>query len=145
MKTTVLVNGVSTTHYKVIATLATETGYVMGATCTYKIGNIGFCSHAGGLLYAVAKITSACTSNLCQWSVPRNISNTPSPKRLKDIIIIKSEKNPPQYIKPYADVHQADACKNPDVFMNDFEWIGHGQSVYSIKLYLLIVVAYLIS
>ena len=121
MRTQVQVSkGKMAATYSLYVSLSKSTGHILFAFCDCKAGEAGLCAHVGGLLFTILKIKNACTSQQCRWEEPRPIQRKPSPKRVHEVRFINPE-NPQQTskVRPYPDVHQASACKDPDVFLKD--------------------------
>ncbi|KAK3103673.1 hypothetical protein FSP39_020910 [Pinctada imbricata] len=120
MRTSVQVaKGKMATFYSLYVCLSKSTGHIIFAFCNCKAGEAGLCAHVGGLLFSVLKIKNACTSQQCRWEEPRHIQRKPSPKRVHEIRFVNSEGIQQTKIRPYPDVHQASACKDPDTFLVD--------------------------
>ncbi len=116
--------------------LVKETGAVYSASCPCKAGLSGHCSHVGALLLKVAGLKeAACTSRLCSWTAPSNVSKNFTPQPLADINFgdpEKSEAAAPARVG--TGTYKASACQDPDQFLADLMSglgdINHGCVLY---------------
>lgn len=105
---------------EVKAALVKETGAMFMGYCPCKAGLAGYCSHIGALLFKVSAMkTVSCTSRLCSWTQPRNLSKSFAPRYLSDIPFVDPEKAEDAPQRPFPDVYSAGPCKDPDTFLSD--------------------------
>ena len=102
--------------YQMTLTVSKKTGAVYNAVCSCKAGQTGTCAHIGALLIRLVAYRDVCTSRLCAWKEPRNPGTSKEPSRVVDICFGNLEKTS---VRPFPDVYQASACKDPDVFLAD--------------------------
>jgi hypothetical protein len=95
-------------------TLYKDTGMVARCQCECKVGAVGHCSHAGGMLLKLVGLKSPCTSTLCQWTVPPSRDITPS--KLQDINWWPGKANPE---KPWSHVYKAGPCNDSHNFCEE--------------------------
>ena len=111
-------NGNLARHYSLYVVIVKKTGKIDSALCDCKPGVSGLCSHVGGLLLTLVKISTACTSRACGWLQPQTLKKL-SPKRLCDIKFVNPTVDKEQPIRPYPDTYQAGPCKDPEKFLQD--------------------------
>ena len=118
MKGAVLVGpaGQCANNYSLWVRVVKKTGQVDAAYCDCKAGDSGVCSHVGGLLHYLVKVSNPCTGATCSWDRPRDIAVKPAPARICDI---NMSANMSQPLKPYPGIFQAGPCSDPDIFLAD--------------------------
>ena len=101
--------------YFCTVTLYKDTGMVVTSRCDCKVGAVGLCSHAGGVMFRLISLKNPCTSRLCAWNTPPERSV--DPQRIRDINWWpgKAESD-----KPWPMVYQAGPCKASDDHAQSF-------------------------
>ncbi len=107
------------TARQVEVTLVKQTGAIFKTYCPCKAGLPGYCAHAAALLLKLCALKAPCTSRLCSWSEPSNLSQHFEPRVICDVPFGDPEKAEAAPQHPYPDVYNAGPCKDPDVFLLD--------------------------
>ncbi len=98
--------------------LVKDTGAIYSASCACKAGLSGYCSHTGALLLKLVAL-KACTSRLCEWTVPSNLTKHFEPQVISDIAFGDPEKIESAPRHAYVGVYQASSCQDPEQFLAD--------------------------